>query len=233
MLVTLTVAKYKGSKSIFGVMSMAVMQFILFFGKGQIKFSKLMGSGKNGTFDIRPDLGQWAYLWVWENEQDFQKFFEKSILFKYIKRLSSEYFTLHLEPMQSHGLWDKKQPFGKELKGQFSENQPIVVLTRATIKPSKAADFWENVPTIAQNFAQNEGFIYSIGIGEIPFLKQATLSVWKDESSMKEFAYRKKHHSEVIKKTRTQEWYSEELFARFKLVSIEGQAPESILKLQL
>lgn len=228
MFVSFTVAKYSKKKVLFGFLSMAVFRFLLFFKSHNVQFSKLMGSGKNGTFDIEPDLEQWAYMWVWEKEEDFRRFEEQSWIMKYIQKHSSTNFSLFLKPKQSHGLWDKKNPFATEIKGVFHENETIVVLTRASIRIHKAADFWRNVPAIAKNFAQNEGFLYSIGIGEIPFFKQATLSVWKNENNMKAFAYHKNEHSEVIKKTRSQNWYSEELFARFSLVGYTGNLPQNL-----
>jgi heme-degrading monooxygenase HmoA len=66
------------------------------------------------------------------------------------------------------------------------------------------------------------GFITSFGIGEAPFFRQATFSVWASAADIKNFAYRSPEHAEVIKKTREENWYSEELFARFKIVSSEG-----------
>jgi len=203
MFVTLTVAQYKGNKMIFGFLSMAVFRILLFLNKHGMSFYKLMGTGKNGTFDIKPDLNQWAYLWVWNSESDYQNFLETSYISKYLKKFTEEIFTVYLSPKQSHGLWDGKQPFAIGNQTPFDNEEPIVVLTRATIKINKAKDFWENVPEIAQNFSTNEGFIYSIGIGEVPFLKQATISIWKNESSMKAFAYQKKQHAEVIKKNQT------------------------------
>jgi hypothetical protein len=38
---------------------------------------------------------------------------------------------------------------------------------------------------------------------------------------MKTFAYGSKH-AEVIKKTRSEDWYSEELFARFRIIESSG-----------
>jgi hypothetical protein len=66
------------------------------------------------------------------------------------------------------------------------------------------------------------GFITSVGIGEIPWLKQATFSVWESKDHMKQFAYSKREHSEVIKKTRRNNWYSEDMFVRFSILSTRG-----------
>ena len=60
-----------------------------------------------------------------------------------------------------------------------------------------------------------EGLITSIGIGELPFIKQATFSIWESKESMKKFAYQMHQHQEAIKKTRKENWYSEDMFVRF------------------
>jgi len=39
---------------------------------------------------------------------------------------------------------------------------------------------------------------------------------------MKAFAYRNKEHAEVIKKTREQRWYSEDMFIRFRITGSTG-----------
>ena len=60
-----------------------------------------------------------------------------------------------------------------------------------------------------------EGRIFSIGIGELPIIQQATFSLWQDAKKMMDYAYKSQFHSEVVQKTRALGWYSEELFARF------------------
>jgi heme-degrading monooxygenase HmoA len=67
-----------------------------------------------------------------------------------------------------------------------------------------------------------KGFVTSIGIGEMPYIKQATFSIWQNKESMKNFAYQMKEHAEVIRKTRKENWYSEDMFARFKVLKITG-----------
>jgi heme-degrading monooxygenase HmoA len=68
-----------------------------------------------------------------------------------------------------------------------------------------------------------DGYLHSIGIGEAPFFRQATLSIWASMEKMKAFAYGSKEHADVIRKTRKEDWYSEELFARFKVISSSGK----------
>jgi hypothetical protein len=39
---------------------------------------------------------------------------------------------------------------------------------------------------------------------------------------MKQFAYKMKDHAEVIQKTRKENWYSEDMFVRFKVLQTWG-----------
>jgi heme-degrading monooxygenase HmoA len=103
------------------------------------------------------------------------------------------------------------------------------VLTRANIRINKLQAFWSNVDEVAKLMTTAKGFVTSFGIGEAPLYRQATFSVWESLEDVKAFAYRSREHGEVIKKTRTENWYSEELFARFKPIAafgtIKGQNP--------
>ncbi len=70
--------------------------------------------------------------------------------------------------------------------------------------------------------ASAPGFQTSFGIGEVPWIKQATFSIWSSKADMKAFAYQMHEHATVIAKTRKEKWYSEDLFMRFKpLFSLE------------
>ena len=98
----------------------------------------------------------------------------------------------------------------------------IAVLTRATIRINKLNRFWQHVDSVATQMNTAEGFIISLGIGEVPWIKQATFSIWDSKAHMKQFAYQRKEHAEVIRKTREENWYSEELFVRFKILRSHG-----------
>jgi heme-degrading monooxygenase HmoA len=220
MIVALNIVKYSKSKSFLGILSMAFFRLPLMLNKN-VKFWKLMGCGKNGTFDVNPDWQQWALMTVWETETDYQNFNQNSLITRWWKRFTNERTDYLCTPYESHGKWDGKEPFGNPTPDR-TYTGPIAILTRATIRISKAQDFWKNVPKVASSMGSAEGFITSVGIGEVPFIKQATFSVWKDLESVKKFAYRQREHAEVVKQTREKGWYSEELFARFIPIEVDS-----------
>lgn len=216
----LTIVRYPRSKIAFAILAMAVFHFPLWFNKG-ISFYKLMGSGKNGTFDKTPDWQQWALLTVPSANGADAKDGAGSFINGWFSFFNCETYQLVLESLESHGKWDGKKPFGENL-AKSPYDGPVAVLTRATIRLGKLKYFWQNVAPVASLMGSAKGFRFSVGIGEIPWIKQATFSVWQSKDDMKAFAYGMKEHAEVIKKTRKQKWYSEEMFTRFRILKTSG-----------
>ncbi len=186
-----------------------------------------MGCGKNGSFDIHPDWRQWAVLLI-KNDSDSSLptplFIQHYWQFFYCEKI-----TFMLEPIEGHGTWDNKNCFG-ELAKQTDHDGTIAVLTRATIRLNKLNNFWKNVPAVSHKINGAEGLLFSAGIGEMPFIRQATFSIWKNKDCMKQFAYKMKEHQHVIHKTRTENWYKEEMFVRFKVIECYGSINGKLLK---
>jgi hypothetical protein len=188
-----------------------------------------MGSGKNGTFDKTPDWQQWGILSVSNQTvntgEKEQAMLTKSMFGCFIagwfRFFNCETWTVFLQPIEGHGKWDGLEPFGSLTK-QTDYDGPIAILTRATIRFSKLKAFWGNVDSVAHQMAGAKGFITSLGIGEVPFIKQATFSIWESKAAMKQFAYQMAEHKEVIQKTRKENWYSEDMFVRFIPLSSHG-----------
>ena len=119
-----------------------------------------------------------------------------------------------MQPIQTHGLWDGINPF-KNCLVEKNEEDKIGIITRGKVRLSKQIDFWLNVPQASTAIKRAKDVEFYKGIGELPFLAQATFSVWKNLDSVMNFAYKSKDHSDIIKKTRKRNWYSEDMFTRF------------------
>ncbi|MDB5201132.1 MAG: crtA [Ferruginibacter sp.] len=224
MQVSLTIVRYRGIFIPFAFFAMAIFRLPLWMNKN-ISFYKLMGSGKNGTFDKTPDLYQWAILTVQYQPASTDGSLIQQLYGGFVRRwfrlFTRETFTLLLEPIEGHGTWDGKNVFGR-LPAKSDYEGPVAILTRATIRMKKLKYFWQNVAAVANKMSCAKGFILSFGIGEVPWIKQATFSIWESKEAMKDFAYGMKEHTEVITKTRSQRWYSEDMFTRFKITGSHG-----------
>lgn len=214
--VSLIIVRYKKIFVPFALLAMALHHIPFLFNRN-ISFYKLLGTGRNGSFDKVPDWQQWAVLIVSKQPGTQLGSFMKY----WYKFFDCELYSIQLEAIESHGKWDGKEVFGK-LPANSAYTGSVAVLTRATIRLNKLQYFWQHVAPVSAEMKNAEGFRFSIGIGEVPWVKQATFSVWTSKEAMKNFAYRNAKHSEVIKKTRQQDWYSEDMFTRFIITGTQG-----------
>lgn len=211
-MVTLTFYNYKKGFGWLGFLAMGWMRLPLWL-NSEITFWKLLGVGQPG-FKPQGDGRQWAVLIVWKKKSDKVYWWQK------ILQAKAEVKSFQLLPLFGHGLWSGIDPFA-HLKVEPTPASKIAVLTRASIKWSKAKLFWENVPAVADDLNQSFRPEFTAGVGEIPYIRQATFSVWKSEQEMKNFAYQHAAHKKVIEMTKQHNWYSEELFYRFAVAGHE------------
>jgi hypothetical protein len=185
----------------------------------EITFSKLMGSGGDGGFGILPNFGIYSLLCCFNNINEAEHFIKHNAIFEAFKYKSAANNTVFLTPISSHGAWDGQNPFQNSKE---KTDGKIAVITRGKIKLKNLLQFWRYVSPASHNMKGHKGLLYSIGIGELPIIQQATFSVWQNTEKMMDYAYKSHQHTQVIKKTRELGWYSEELFARFIVLKTEG-----------
>ncbi|SDG62665.1 DUF3291 domain-containing protein [Psychroflexus sediminis] len=214
---TLTILTYQGFTDKFWALSM--MQFGHRYMKSVkgLSFYKLLGSGKE-NFNPLPDWNVYAVLQVWEDRSFAEDFFETHPLSDVYLKHTQKMEVLYLESIQARGLWNGKNPFQSSVQPKnIGEEDQIAVITRASIKTSQLLKFWKFVPESQKPLENAKGLVYTKGFGELPFVEMATFSIWKNMESLQAYAYQSHEHIKAIQKTRTLDWYSEELFSRFRL----------------
>ena len=178
--------------------------------------------GEGFTPVLNPNV--YAIMAVWDSVTDADQNIANSSIFKQYKNRSKENWTLYLKPTRSWGSWDKRNPF--EITDSLDQTFPVVALTRATIKTSILLKFWKRVPDISKTIGLNRNVLFKIGLGEIPWFHQVTFSIWPSQESMDQFARNHGPHKEAIKAVRENNWFKEELYARFAIDKQIGQWPE-------
>src|SRR5476651_189464 len=158
MIVSLTIIRYRKLFIPLALSAMAIHRLFMWLRKS-CTFWKLLGSGHNGTFDLQPDWQQWGLLAVWNEREDFDDFYKHSFISWWWRFLANETWTILLQPLQSHGKWNGKQPFGNPDIQSYTG--PIAVLTRATIRFNRLKNFWGNVDDVAGLMENAKGFITS------------------------------------------------------------------------
>ena len=173
-------------------------------------FWKLVGAGSGGGFSLEPDWSRYGLFAVWQSAAHAERFFaEPAPVVARYREHSDEEWTIRLEATQSKGKWSGENPF-------------LTVADARHAALANAARLLAAVPATSAALARAPGLLISVGVGEIPYLRQATFSLWRDEAALRDFAYRDPVHREVIARTRDERWYSEELFARFRPVAASG-----------
>jgi heme-degrading monooxygenase HmoA len=185
-----------------------------------LTFYKLMGTGSGKTFTVRDaDLNHWCVLSVWETQEDSLAYLTSKPARQWRKIALTE-ANIELEPLSAKGTWAKKTPFGNPVPEKW--DGLTAALTRASIKPRWWREFWRSVPPVSADLNSTAGLITSLGIGEAPIGLQGTFSIWETNESITAFSSKQKPHAAVIARTHETGWYSEELFARFKVKKLSG-----------
>lgn len=182
-------------------------------------FAKLLGTGHGTTFSVRDaDLHHWAAVTCWTTPHALAAF-ASSAPYAAWSDISYETATLVMRPLRTRGVWSGREPF-TPVDAERVEGA-LAVLTRARIRPAQWRRFWSAVPPVAAELRQSAALL-ALGIGEAPVGFQGTFSLWRDEESLRDFAYRGPAHLEAIRRTDSTGWYAEELFTRFAVDSATG-----------
>jgi heme-degrading monooxygenase HmoA len=220
-IIAFTLARYPRRTSLSGLAHLGLDRLPLWRTPG-LRFWRLLGVGKGKAFDPHADLQRYALFTVWDSLADLRRFEVHSAMMQRIQRRADEVWTVHMRPVRWHGKWGGSDPFAHIAAVPPPDPGPWIILTRATIRPTKVRSFLDAVPTVAEHLLQQQELINSVGVGEAPLFYQATLSIWSSLPAVTSFAYGPTPHIAVVRRTRQEGWYSEELFARFRPVASYG-----------
>ena len=182
-------------------------------------FSKVLGSGYEGGFGLRPSPSRQGLFGLFDSLASAQAFIASSSVIQTYQERSDEFCWALLKTWSCRGSWD-----GQSLNVCAAQpiRGPVAALTRASIKLAKAPAFWKHAPPSQNALADAKGCQLAVGLGEAPFVRQATFSIWDSVSDMNAYA-RSGSHLEAIQAAAENDYFSESMFARFVPLQVQGQ----------
>jgi spheroidene monooxygenase len=184
-----------------------------------LRFVKVLGSGVEGGFGLKPSASILGLFCVFQDAASAEAFTAHDGLMRRWQDRSRESFCVKMRVYSCRGSWAGSRlavTAAAPLAG------PVVSLTRASIKPTRAAAFWQMQPPAERSLEQATGCRLAIGVGEAPLLRQATFTVWDDVAAMDRYA-RSGAHQEAIVAAARGGFFSESMFVRFAPYDIQGQ----------
>lgn len=182
-----------------------------------LRFAKVLGSGHEGGFGLRPSASLQALFTVFDDAEAADEFAAGAPVQAYRDR-ARECLVLRLSPYQSRGSWDRHRLAPSALA---PPQGPIAALTRASIRLAAVPAFWRHAPPSQADLGHAAGCRLAIGLGEAPLLRQATFSVWDSVAAMDAYA-RSGAHLAAIRAAASRGFFSESMFVRFVLRAAEG-----------
>lgn len=186
-----------------------------------LEFFRLLGSGSG--FSVRPDFSRYALLATWSSEQAADEFFATHPIAAACQARASEAWTVKLVARRVKGAWLGRDPFlaGRPAP-ELPDHLPLVVLTRANLRLRALPGFWARSPAINRHVLTAPGLRVALGVGELPWIRPVTFSVWDATTSMEQFAFHGSTHDDAARTARARGWFKEDLFARFAAIASHG-----------
>lgn len=193
-------------------------------------FAKVMGSGHQGGFSLRPSATHQGLICMFETADQADAFVAGPVVQAYQERARACHISL-LAVTSARGAWDGKTwgVTSAESLGHYpaqDPHAPMAALTRASIRPAKAVTFWRYAPAAQADLDKALGCQVAMGLGEAPLVRQCTFSLWQNTQAMLDYAHTGAHQQAIAAAYRS-DFFSESMFVRMRLLRSVGD-PQSL-----
>lgn len=180
-----------------------------------LEFRRLLGTGRGADTGPSADLRRTAMFAVWADEASLERYLAT------VQDRSGvlERYDVRLRGVGGHGTWRGVDVLADLVPG--SNAGPLAVLTRADVHLRSWRPFRAAGPAVSAELGAADGLLAVLGVGELPVGRLGTFSLWTGLAAMRAFDGSPRHR-EVVRRTRSERWYGEELFARFEPYGSSG-----------
>lgn len=193
-----------------------------------LQFAKVMGSGYGGGFGLRPSTTHQGLICLFDHVDRAREFLASKHVQERVRRAREHWIGL-LAVTSSRGSWDGSAwaqtqiaAFHPPMADADEVEQLVASLTRASIKPSKATHFWRYSPAAQIDLLKARGCDFAVGLGETPLVRQCTFSLWRSARAMVDYAH-SGAHATAIEAAYRNEFFSESMFVRMRVVEAHGR----------
>ena len=179
-------------------------------------FWRLLGTGRGSDTGPSADLHRTALFAVWEGEAALDRFLATAPA---AWQRAVERYDVRLRGLGGHGAWRGFPVLERLAAGD--DRGPIAVLTRADVRLRAWRRFRAAGPVVSAELQRAPGLLAVAGVGELPVGRLGTFSMWSGYDAVAAFAAAERH-ADVVRRTRREGWYGEELFARFEPFGSSG-----------
>lgn len=188
-------------------------------GVAGLRFWRLLGTGDGANTGPGADLRRSALFAVWDDESDLDRFLgEHPIARRWAD--ADEAWSVRLRSAGGHGTWRGAPVLDMIEPGRA--DGPLAVVTRADVRAGSWRAFRAAGVPVSDELQGADGLLAVVGIGEAPVGRLGTFSLWRSLDAARAYATQLPAHREVVRRTRTERWYGEELFARFEPYASTG-----------
>jgi hypothetical protein len=183
-----------------------------------LRWARVLGSGSGGGFTLKPSATRGGLFCAFDSAAAAAGFLLDSPTLDEYRDHASELCAITLRPYSSRGRWG-----GQDLppSERPPADGPVAALTRASIRATRALDFWRHAPPAQREVETAPGCRLAVGLGEAPLLRQATLSLWDSVQAMDAYARGGAHQQAIVASQRGRH-FSESMFVRFVPVAVRG-----------
>ena len=181
-----------------------------------LTFWRLLGTGSGSDTGPGADLARTALFAIWRDPDDLDRFLDGYCTD------AAERWHVRLRARGGHGAWRGRAVLD-ELAPAVATDGEVAIITRAHVRARHWRRFRAAGPQVSAELQRAEGLLAVVGIGEAPVGNLGTFSLWRSAADAAAFARDQPFHRDVVRRTRVESWYGEELFARFEPFDSAGR----------
>ena len=188
-----------------------------------LRFWRLLGTGRGRTMTPRPTCGAGRSSPSGTTRPRSTRFLAGSEIAARWRDVGRGRRTpCAWSPLRWHGAWGGARPARRRAAGARRAPGRSPILTRAAVRPARLLPFTARSRRRRATCWPGRACWRPSAWGSGRVARQATFSLWRSRATCAPTPTTAPAHREVVRRTREERWYREELFARFRPYGAEG-----------